>query len=213
MYFQANDGKKGVELWISDGTTSGTKMLKDINSGTGSSFASTFTPYAGALYFIAIDATHGAQLCMTDGTDTGTHVLLNSACTTKSPLVGVAQLTPMGKSLYFSADYDTSGYELWSLYAPLRTGINEITAEEYGIRAYPNPVSGNILNLNFGNAIEGIANISLINMEGKTIWRQELRNPGANISLEIPIAIPNGIYMLSLNSGKYNSVMKISIQR
>ena len=33
LYFRANDGTNGQELWKSDGTASGTVMVKDINSG------------------------------------------------------------------------------------------------------------------------------------------------------------------------------------
>ena len=31
LYFRANDGKKGQELWKSDGTKTGTELVKDIN--------------------------------------------------------------------------------------------------------------------------------------------------------------------------------------
>ena len=37
LYFRANDSTNGEELWKSDGTSAGTVMVKDINSGTSSS--------------------------------------------------------------------------------------------------------------------------------------------------------------------------------
>ena len=37
LYFEANDGTNGDELWKSDGTASGTVMVKDIRSGRNSS--------------------------------------------------------------------------------------------------------------------------------------------------------------------------------
>jgi ELWxxDGT repeat protein len=40
--FQANDGTNGSELWITDGTTAGTSLLKDIDAGSGSSSPSFF---------------------------------------------------------------------------------------------------------------------------------------------------------------------------
>ena len=35
LYFKANDGVHGWELWKSDGIEAGTVMVKDIASGTG----------------------------------------------------------------------------------------------------------------------------------------------------------------------------------
>ena len=42
LYFPANDGVHGFELWRSDGTEMGTYMLKDINPGNESSFDYTY---------------------------------------------------------------------------------------------------------------------------------------------------------------------------
>jgi ELWxxDGT repeat protein len=42
ILFQATDGTNGFELWITDGTTAGTSLLKDIVAGSGSSSPSSF---------------------------------------------------------------------------------------------------------------------------------------------------------------------------
>ena len=51
LYFKADDGSTGSELWKTDGTAAGTVMVKDINSGAGDSYPSYLTVFNGALYF------------------------------------------------------------------------------------------------------------------------------------------------------------------
>lgn len=53
IVFPANDGIKGIELWISDGTPTGTKLLKDINPGSGSSYPTNLVYYNNEVYFQA----------------------------------------------------------------------------------------------------------------------------------------------------------------
>ncbi len=35
LYFTADDSENGNELWVSDGTSEGTQLVKDINPGIG----------------------------------------------------------------------------------------------------------------------------------------------------------------------------------
>lgn len=65
LFFRANDGVHGVELWQSDGTAAGTVLVKDINTGTsamGSSYPEHFAVVNGSLFFSAIDDAHGREL-------------------------------------------------------------------------------------------------------------------------------------------------------
>lgn len=51
LYFTANDGTNGYELWRSDGTTNGTFMVADLIPGFGSSYPSDFQVLNGKLIF------------------------------------------------------------------------------------------------------------------------------------------------------------------
>src|SRR5438067_13780239 len=50
-FFVANDGVHGFELWKSDGTADGTRMVKDIVPGPGSSLAGGLTAVDRTLFF------------------------------------------------------------------------------------------------------------------------------------------------------------------
>ena len=66
LFFQANDGTTGVELWKSDGTSAGTVLVKDIYPGTGGSNPSYLTYINGTLFFNAADSTYGYELWKSD---------------------------------------------------------------------------------------------------------------------------------------------------
>jgi ELWxxDGT repeat protein len=75
MFFGADNGINGVELWKTDGSAVGTMMVKDINPGS----ADGFTPgivsgFEGHFYFTGSDPTIGPQPWVSDGTADGTHL-------------------------------------------------------------------------------------------------------------------------------------------
>jgi len=54
LYFSANDGELGDELWQSNGTEEGTVLLLDINPGPDWSYPYGFTEVNGALFFASV---------------------------------------------------------------------------------------------------------------------------------------------------------------
>lgn len=73
--FSANNGTSGEELWITDGTSDGTKLVEDINANAGYSSPADFEQFQNRVLFSAIDATHGRELWITDGTESGTELV------------------------------------------------------------------------------------------------------------------------------------------
>lgn len=111
LWFGANDGVNGAELWVTDGTSSGTRMVKDINSGSGaSSNPSSFVGYNGMVYFSANSAS-GYELWSSDGTSAGTTLVkdINPGSASSWPM----SLTVIKGDLFFGAEDEINGYELW----------------------------------------------------------------------------------------------------
>ncbi len=112
LFFGADEGTNGMELWTSDGTAAGTALFKDINPGSGSSNPSYFAELNGALFFRADDGTNGSELWTSDGTAAGTMLVkdIRPGSGSSNPI----GFTEFNGALFFRADDGTNGSELWT---------------------------------------------------------------------------------------------------
>ncbi len=107
IYFAANDGPNGFELWKTDGTADGTVMVKNINPSSSSNPAG-FTVLGTNLYFAATDGTNGVELWKTDGTADGTVMVKNIA--------RVAMLTDVQLVFHGAGDFAGLIWDRWTWY-------------------------------------------------------------------------------------------------
>ncbi|MEO6177489.1 MAG: ELWxxDGT repeat protein [Flavobacterium circumlabens] len=112
LYFYADDGVNGFELWRSDGTESGTYMIKDIKPNSGiyndGSYPRYFTVLNNIIYFIA-DDNSGSALWTTNGTASGTVKIIN--------LNDIRVLKTVNNKLIIVAETSGTGYgprDLWA---------------------------------------------------------------------------------------------------
>jgi ELWxxDGT repeat protein len=126
IYFLANDGTHGLQLWKSNGTAGGTKLVKSIGPAPFSGGLIARAPFAsltnvnGELYFVANDGTHGFQLWKSNGTAAGTVMVTainpsgNAFGTHHLLYVPPPSLTNVNGTLYFVATDGTDSYQLWT---------------------------------------------------------------------------------------------------
>jgi len=72
LYFAADDGLLGLELWRTDGTPAGTSLVADIAPGSQGSYPTSLLSFGTELLFRATTFDEGAELWKTDGTSAGT---------------------------------------------------------------------------------------------------------------------------------------------
>ncbi len=113
LYFTANNGTNGVELWRTDpDPTVGAVLVRDINlffGGTAGSNPHNLTDVNGTLFFVADDGT-GAELWRSDAALGAARVETVDRPASWDP----QNLTNVNGLLYFTANDGTSGVELWS---------------------------------------------------------------------------------------------------
>jgi ELWxxDGT repeat protein len=115
VYFVANDGVHGQEIWKTNGTAKRTRLVKDLRVGTTGSDPLSLTVVNGRLVFWALDATDTYRLWTTDGTAGGTHKVSNAEQLTLpafSELDARPVLVPIGTYAFFAAD-GSNGTELY----------------------------------------------------------------------------------------------------
>jgi ELWxxDGT repeat protein len=166
VVFSAFDSANGRELWKSDGTATGTVLVKDIYIGGLSSSAQPVAAMSGRVFLLASSTGQLRDVWSTDGTDSGTRRLCDCPEATGFNILGssmyfysgstlwrsdgtpegtsavrtdptIRALTAAGTHLFFAGWDSAHGYELW---------ISDGTADGTILLKDINPGAGNAFN-------------------------------------------------------------------
>lgn len=204
LIFSAGDAITGVELWVSDGTETGTKLIRDIYPGPLSSGIVGPVIIGDTLYFSADDGTGGElwRLVNPDG---------QPEKFTDIPDGGAwgPELVRIGKTFIFSASNKAYGTEIWKMNVSGSTATENLISGTEGISVYPNPVTDH-LSVYSTEQLSSRASISFYNSEGVKILTKKI---GSSLN---PFSIHNlkwspGLYFVRIEDGSKQAVKKFMV--
>lgn len=112
LYFSADDGKVGAELWISD--AAGVRMVKDIDPGSGASAPIHIAAFDEEwIWFTARTAAHGAEVWRSNGATAELVRDVRPGPDSSAP----TDYSAIGNQMCFAANDGITGHELWCLEA------------------------------------------------------------------------------------------------
>ena len=150
VVFSGIDTLRGEELWISDGTNMGTRILKDINLGLRNSKPTKSMRLGSKLFFNANDGIHGREMWVSDGSSMGTFMLkdfyLNNNTPTMSEYETTQSKTIFNGKLYFIARDDMVDSNIWETDGTVtntkkisvRSSYSQIGTPLFGLTAHQN---------------------------------------------------------------------------
>jgi ELWxxDGT repeat protein len=187
---------EGKELWVTDGTTAGTQLVKDIIPGLTGSNPTNLLVYKHHLYFTADSTPGDRQLYVTDGTAAGTHTVRPSGGVKNALDATIFNgFTEYNGSIYYSAYHDsTTCNELWWFTdtATYNNNVPYTASGTHTFNIYPNPNNGTFTIETTNNFKNG--SVSMYDIMGREVYQ----SPITNSKFSITINQPKGIYLVKL---------------
>lgn len=116
-FFAATDEAHGEELWVTDGTPEGTKLVKDIVAGSSSSNVGYLTRFNDKVVFQAYTDDADMELWISDGTEEGTYMVKDINEIGASDPRGFTQVNEtqfiFGAKDFESENYSERGAQWW----------------------------------------------------------------------------------------------------
>jgi ELWxxDGT repeat protein len=180
LFFTANDGTNGVQLWKTDGTPGGTVRLTSTNVAGGGLSPSNLVTVGSLIYFVGTDGGSGPGVFRFDpSTNILTLVFRAQAGTVP------ASLTTAGATLYFSGSDATTGNELWRVTGPgvAASQVRDIRVGAAGSAPAGLAAVGNTL---FFRASDGVNGVELWRTDGTVAGTVMVANLNAGVADSTP---------------------------
>ncbi|OAV43992.1 T9SS type A sorting domain-containing protein [Lewinella sp. 4G2] len=112
VYFTAGAPGTGSELWVTDGTSDGTQLVKDIQPDEGSGNPFDFIVFNDLIYFTANNGNdaNSSELWVSDGTEAGTNLVVD--INPGGPGNPINKFEYLG-FIFFAGNDGVNGRELW----------------------------------------------------------------------------------------------------
>jgi|GEM_PF-2638632 len=196
FFFTAEGNGLSRQLYTSDGTSEGTKLVKVINEiRPDNTSVNNLIGFENIIYFTANDGINGIELWKSDGTEQGTNMVKainethNDDYTTAPK-----ELTIFNNKLYFSANSNAYGWEVWvtdgteqgtTLLKDINTGSESSSPQGFTV---------------FNNELYFLAG----NAEfGKELWKTDGTEQGTVLVKDIKTGSENGASGSLIASGNY----------
>ncbi len=195
------DNKLGAELYYTDGTEKGTRLLKDIDPGINSGIMYSPVELGNKLYLFGFNSMLGVDIWSTDGTTQNTVIAKEFASFNQSS----EGLFVFQNKLFFTAVEDENSFNQFYVWDVTKnTSINQ-TNKLKKIVVYPNPVSaGEIIHIS-GLSQFKYTIYSLIGAELQSGYSD-------NGKISISNTIGNGTYIVHLENSGVLHTITIKIQ-
>ena len=200
LYFQADDGTNGTELWVSDGTSGNTKMLKNISAGNTSTNFSGFITLNNQLIFTVITTTYSLDLWKTDGTNT---TLIKSFNVPYSAISSFGLLN-FNNKIYFAGTDVTNGTELWSTDGTAASMVKDIfSGNDAGVpnSSYPQLFNAVFINGHFLFSANDDNGVELWSSDGTAANTVRIKDINPGVESSNPVLYPVIDYSKILDGG------------
>jgi ELWxxDGT repeat protein len=196
LYFNASDSH-GKELWVTDGTQQGTRMVTDLNP-YGDSNPQLLTVFDNKLFFAA-----SGQLWYTDGTAAGTKQLGSDTSDLTNHFV--SNLIVYHGCLFFSAEYDSLGKELYKVVVNPNS-VADSPPGHFMLSVFPNPCS-DMIQVSFERP-EIDSRLEIVDQHGVTVYKSILKKGTAGPLSIGTSMLKKGLYCLCVISGPQRAAVK-----